>query len=68
VVAVAWLMLKMPIVPFSTILNFAITGVAISTVVVILALAIRAVNSLGTVKDYLSGGLSIVIISSSFSS
>jgi hypothetical protein len=67
VVAVAWLMLKMPIVPFSTILNFAITGVAISTVVVILALAIRAVNSLGTVKDYLSGGLSIVIISSSIS-
>lgn len=65
VVAVAGLMLKMPIVPFSTILNFAVAGVAIAGVVFVLALAIRAVNSLGGVKDYLSGGLSIVIISSS---
>ena len=67
VVAVAWMMLKMPIVPFSTILKFAITGVAISSVVILLALAIKTVNSLGTIKDYLSGGACIVIISTSIS-
>jgi len=64
VVIASYILTLMPSLSVSSILNFFLASLAISTSVAVLALAVKLVNKLGNVDDYIEGGLSIVIISS----
>ena len=58
----SWIMMSMAPVSFGTILKFAALALTLSISVVLMALAVKVVNKLGTTKDYIKGGLSIVIM------
>jgi hypothetical protein len=62
VVGASWLMMGLKPVAFSTIAKFLFLSLSISMSVVALALAVKIVNKLGTPKDYIQGGASIVIM------
>ena len=62
VVAASWLMMGLKPVSFTTIAKFLFLSISLSVSVVALALAVKIVNKLGTPKDYIQGGASIVIM------
>lgn len=62
VVAASWMLMLMAPVPFSTMFKFLIFSITLTVAAIALAVAIKVVNKLGNTKDYISGGISIVII------
>ena len=62
VVGASWLMMGLKPVAFSTIAKFLFLSISLSVSVIALALAVKIVNKLGTPKDYIQGGSSIVIM------
>ena len=62
VVGASWLMMGLKPVSFSTIAKFLFLSISLSVSVIALALAVKIVNKLGTTKDYIQGGASIVIM------
>lgn len=62
VVAASWMLMLMAPVPFSNVFKFLFLSLAISASVVVLAFAVKIVNKLGKPKDYLEGGMSILVI------
>jgi hypothetical protein len=62
VVGASWLMMGLKPVSFSTIAKFLFLSISLSVSVIALALAVKIVNKLGTPKDYIQGGASIVIM------
>ena len=62
VVGASWLMMGLKPVAFSTIVKFLFLSISLSVSVIALALAVKIVNKLGTPKDYIQGGSSIVIM------
>lgn len=62
VVAASWMLMLMAPVPFSTMFKFLIFSITLTVAAIALAVAIKVVNKLGNEKDYISGGISIVII------
>ncbi len=64
ITGVSWIIQGVAPVTFGSILKFVAVGLSSSLVVVAMALAIKSVNLLGSVADYIKGGLSILAISS----
>jgi len=62
VVAASWLLKLMPDIEIGTIIKFGIMAVALAITTVVMAGAVRVVKSLGSDKDYIEGGISVLII------
>jgi hypothetical protein len=58
----SWIMMLMAPISLATILKFAALALTLSVSVVLMALAVKVVNKLGSPEDYFDGGLSIVIM------
>lgn len=63
VVGASYLISRMKILPLGTLFNFVMTSIAVGVSTVVLALAVKSVNMIGSVKQYLQGALSMVILS-----
>ena len=62
IVGASYLINQMEIVPLGTLFNFVMTSIAVAISTVIVALAVRAVSMIGSVKQYLQGAISMVIL------
>jgi len=62
IVGASYLINQMEIVPLGTLFNFVMTSIAVAISTVIVALAVRAVSTIGSVKQYLQGAISMVIL------
>ena len=49
-------------IPFGNLINFVFSSIAFAVSIVVMAVAVKVVNTLGTIDKYIEGGLSIVIV------